>query len=393
MALNLIADRVVCGKLYPAMAKHQAEPYTMSWREFGRYWPYTEPLRLQEYLNYHSIDYHCWTINQDFPSNSWYVVSLGFFNFDIDYFAMLPDAVLHRIHMGTCSVLFYYHEGDNPFRIKLRLDQLCTDHGVSINCYKFISGNTAAEQLPNFIWFPDFEFWYYQRNIGHAPTPVTVESRPFDFTCLNRLHKWWRATVVADLQQHRMLENSVWSYCEAAYGADDDCPIEIDSIPGLRKARQQFLQHAPYFCDDLDNDQRNNHSLITADHFTQSYCNIVIESQFDVDQSHAAFLSEKTFKPIKHAQLFFVAGGQHSLSALRKLGYSTFDDILDTSYDEIENSTQRWIALRNSIMQAQPNLYNLYKQAINDIKHNQQLFVSNKQHRLNTLIEKINEPC
>ena len=43
-------------------------------------------------------------------------------------------------------------------------------------------------------------------------------------------------------------------------------------------------------------------------YYANAYCNIVMETHFDADGSTGTFLTEKTYKPIKHGQLFFVAG-------------------------------------------------------------------------------------
>ena len=162
-------------------------------------------------------------------------------------------------------------------------------------------------------------------------------------------------------------------------------------ISRLRYDRKRFLDQAPYFSDELIDSERNNHSVLEPKYFSNAYCNIVLESQFDVDQSGGAFVTEKTFKPIKHGQLFFVAGGAGSLKALRDLGYKTFDHVLDNTYDTITNHTQRWERLRESIQAAQARLPQLFEAARADIEHNQQLFVANKSKRLNSLIEKIHE--
>ena len=84
MHLHLIADRVVKGRIYPALARHQAEPYTQGWREFQQHWPYTTPLRLQEYCDYHGVTLNIYSIEDKFPTNTFYPVGLGFFNFSID---------------------------------------------------------------------------------------------------------------------------------------------------------------------------------------------------------------------------------------------------------------------------------------------------------------------
>lgn len=394
LEFNFLADRVTRGKIYPALAQHQAEPYTQAWREFGNHYPYTTPLRLQEYLNQHQATINLYKIDQQFPADTFYPVCLGFFDFEIDYFALINLSVTDLIRQGKLRVLFYYHEGDNPSRIKARLDKLISQHSLPKNCYIFISSNTKADQLKNFVSFQDFELWYYQRNLTSVACEIHTLPRSRDFVCLSRLHKWWRATVLADLHRNEILDNSYWSYCEAPTDQNftQDNPIEIDQISRLRWDLQKFIASAPYFSDDLDQTTRNDHSQTMSMYHNDAYCHIVLESQFDVDQSGGAFITEKTFKPIKHGQLFFVAGGPGSLQTLRELGYRTFDSVLDNAYDLEHNATDRWIMLRESIKKAKSQgLHNLYMQCLDDLQHNQQLFLSNKLDRLNILHRKIHE--
>jgi hypothetical protein len=207
---------------------------------------------------------------------------------------------------------------------------------------------------------------------------------------LNRLHKSWRALAMADLQHNGILNNSYWSYCETGEFVDSECAIEIDNISGLRTRTAKFLQSAPYISDELDFDRRNDHSTLVPKYHINSYCNIVMETHFDIEHS-GTFLTEKTFKPIKHGQMFFIAGPAGSLQVLRDLGYRVFDSVLDNSYDLEPNATQRWMALTRSIFFAQPDLPQLFELCRADIEHNQQLFQSSKADRLNTLIKEINE--
>ena len=147
----------------------------------------------------------------------------------------------------------------------------------------------------------------------------------------------------------------------------------------------------PKFADDLSDQQRNDHSGLVADFYQQSYCNIVLETHFDVDQSGGCFLTEKTFKAIKHGQIFFIAGAAGSLAQLRRLGYRTFDHVLDNTYDTVADATQRWQALRHSIQKAmQQGMHEIYLRCLDDVHHNQQLFCSSKTSRLNTLWQRLN---
>ena len=391
MNLNLIADQVIKGKIYPALAQHQAQPYTQAWREFGQHWPNTIPLRLQEYCDHHGVEIQLYNINDALPPRTYYPVGLGFFDFGIDYFVLMSPAVRKKLHRNQLRVLFYYHEGDNPARIKDRLDELAQDHLLPPDCYVFVSANTAARDVPGFVYFTDFELWYYQRNRASPPLKIHHEARERDFTVLNRLHKSWRALAMADLKNLDLLDNSYWSYCETGVFDDAECPIEIDDIAGLRTATEELLRTAPYISDELDHDQRNDHSTIVPKYHVNSYCNIVMETHFDADQSGGAFLTEKTFKPIKHGQMFFIAGPAGSLQVLRDLGYRVFDSVLNNSYDLETDHTQRWMALTRSIYFAQSELPDLFEQCRDDIEHNQQLFQAVKTERLNTLIKEINE--
>ena len=391
MSLNLVADKIVKGNIYPALARHEAYPYTQGWREFGQHWPHTIPLRLQEYCGHHGVKLNITAVDSEWPADAFYPVGLAFFDFGIDYFELLPERIRTGLFSGNVRVLFYYHEGDNPWHIKTRLDELCAKHDLCNNCYRFISANTTSRDVPGFVYFTDFELWYYQRNQASPPLEIHHEPRERDFTVLNRLHKSWRAMAMADLKSLDLLDNAYWSYCESGVFDDAECPIEIDAIAGLRTATEEFLREAPYISDELDHDQRNDHSTLVPKYHVNSYCNIVMETHFDADQSGGAFLTEKTFKPIKHGQLFFIAGPAGSLQVLRDLGYRVFDHILDNSYDSETDHTQRWMALTRSIYFAQSELPALFAQARADIEHNQQLFQAVKTERLNTLIKEINE--
>ena len=160
----------------------------------------------------------------------------------------------------------------------------------------------------------------------------------------------------------------------------------------VRTKREQFLAGTPYLIDEMNFDQRNDHSVLVPEYHVNSYCNIILESQFDVDQSNGCFITEKTFKPIKHGQMFFIAGGAGSLQVLRDMGYRTFDSILDNRYDLETDNTLRWTKLSEAIAKAHSQgLASLFERCRSDIEYNQHLFMQIKTPRLNTLIEQINE--
>lgn len=112
--------------------------------------------------------------------------------------------------------------------------------------------------------------------------------------------------------------------------------------------------------------------------YLDSYLGIVTDTYFN----NGVFLSEKIFNAINYQQLFFYIGPQGSLKYLRDCGYHTFDDIIDTSYDNIKEHGARLVAARKSLLDflTQPieEIEVAYKKNLNSIKHNKQLLEQQK---------------
>jgi hypothetical protein len=78
-----------------------------------------------------------------------------------------------------------------------------------------------------------------------------------------------------------------------------------------------------------------------------SWFSIVSETQYE-DKQRTVFLSEKVFKPIACQHPFVILGNKGSLKELKKLGYKTFHDLIDESYDNM-NSDDRFHAIKDII--------------------------------------------
>jgi hypothetical protein len=116
----------------------------------------------------------------------------------------------------------------------------------------------------------------------------------------------------------------------------------------------------------------------------------VLETHFDADGSGGAFLTEKTFKCLKHGHPFVLFAPAGSLQALRNMGYRTFDSVIDNTYDTIAVNTERYLAVIACIRKlALVNPNDLYNSCRADMLHNQQVFLASKWSRLNTLYERL----
>jgi len=390
---DFIFDRRNDSRPYPNLAPMQDNPHE-SYSGLGDTYPFITPCRLLLYAQDHGYPMGIHYTDQPWPAGAFYPVGIGWFDFSLDYFALMSAEIHSYLKIRHLRVLFYYHEGDNPAHEKQRLDQLCARHCLPTDCYVFVSGNSACKSLDNFVYFADHELFYWRNAVrwnDHSMPGCNYHTRIRSrrFTALNRIHKWWRATIMADLVTHRPLldQNSYWSYNMVDIGDQyQDNPIELERFQGLSDSMQMFLKNAPYICDELNSKQHNQHWTLVADHYDNSYVHLVFETFFDADCSGGAFISEKIFKPIRHAQPFVVFGTAGSLQVLRDLGYRTFDHVINNSYDTVQNNTERYQCVRAELERLNClNLHDLYLQCRDDIIHNQELFLSSKHSRLEQL--------
>jgi hypothetical protein len=380
-------DQHIQGRPYPNLAQHQAAPYTPEWRQFSSHWPWVEPAMLPDYLYQAGIN--------TTSGPRCYVVAVGWFDFNIKWFDLIPEVRLNDMRLGKLKLMFYYSEGDNPERIRNYLLAQCLEARVSESQLILVSANSAADLLPNSAWFPDDELLYAKRNQHIESVSYHELPRSKLFTALVRTHKFWRATTMANLWRGGWHQHAYFSYNTrlAVEESPSDNPIEIHKFDGLNVSMFDFLRHQ-FKADSQTSDQHNDHHLIVPEHYSNSYLNVVLETHMDADQSNGVFLTEKTFKPIKHAQPFVIFGAAHSLARLRDLGYRTFDHVIDNRYDSIENTTDRWLCLITMLHSmfggGAAHMHQLYCACRADILHNQQHFLSSRRDRLNNLLRKIN---
>jgi len=86
--------------------------------------------------------------------------------------------------------------------------------------------------------------------------------------------------------------------------------------------------------------------------------------------------------------MFIVAGHAGSLALLHSLGYQTFSDVIDESYDTIEHNGDRLIAVTQEIVKflSRPlqDIQQDYTQMLDVITHNKKLLYSQS---LNTRLQ------
>lgn len=240
---------------------------------------------------------------------------------------------------------------------------------------------------------PDTKFKYQRISMFdlvsnfHWNRRIENQQRDYNSDCyIQRHHKFYWASskdwytrryILAGLLDNNLLENNLINY-KCAY----------TDIPGSwiqHRVEPTWRSHIDQDCQRISNqlplpalDNTVEFTQTDVNFYLNSYLGIVTDTFFD----NGVFLSEKVFNAINYQQLFFYIGYHGSLRYLRNQGYQTFDDIIDTSYDEIQEPGARLVAARQSLInflsQSEKTIRLAYEKSIPAVKHNKHLLQQQK---------------
>jgi hypothetical protein len=180
------------------------------------------------------------------------------------------------------------------------------------------------------------------------------------FLNLNRLPHSWRLNVIKLLKRKKLLDNSYWSCL------------------GIQKPKTLGVPYDYVDCWKPNYDIPGNNKNLSYYHYN-TYFSLVNESEVDRD---ILFLTEKILKPIYYGQPFIVIANPHFLKYLKELGYETYSEIFDESYDEILDLNKRIDKVVSEIDRlsklSKKQLDDLFSTVIEKVKYNQHNFITNK---------------
>lgn len=114
-------------------------------------------------------------------------------------------------------------------------------------------------------------------------------------------------------------------------------------------------------------------NLIPVDAYNKCAYSIVAETEFE--NTHI-MLTEKVIKPIIAKRLFVVFSGQGYLEAMHRLGFQTFGNIIDESYDREPDNWKRWAMAAEQIAAlCHRDQTIVLKQASSIVEHNYRHFM------------------
>ena len=136
-----------------------------------------------------------------------------------------------------------------------------------------------------------------------------------------------------------LIDHNLVDDCQTSVGfVDQDTHYKNHKFTNLQWQPLHHLEQ--YFQNNLSS------STSSADFTVEDYCatdiEVVLETLFDDERLH---LTEKSLRPIACGHPFILAAPHGSLQYLRNYGFCTFGDVIDESYDLIENPLDRLKAI------------------------------------------------
>jgi hypothetical protein len=190
--------------------------------------------------------------------------------------------------------------------------------------------------VPVYAWSHGFiaRDWYRYAEVDplltHRPDPIQ------DFNIYARA---WTGTREYRLKLLAMVTD-IAHHCRVTFSS---CDTDIH-YQGYQFVNKRFDINHTELVDFYGDSEITSNSSATynVQHYQQCAVDVVTETLFDDDRLH---LTEKILRPIACGKPFILVGTWGSLAYLREYGFQTFGNLIDESYDTVQDPVQRLQAI------------------------------------------------
>lgn len=338
----------------------------------------------------------------EFKSNETYFYAISHPNMDLN--KILDDTLpindivinLSKKHNNIYFIYSYEHEGDSgdiSGKIISRANSLGIDLSkiIIINnnsiIYRYFENSDIKVHKSNFL---QYSFSNVLRNVDSEF--ITNKAGKF-FMCRNRGPKDHRISLIIKLFTNKLIDNFNYSFIPETHNIKHNL-FSIIKYFDLKffKENQELINYVGSnikideyelekgWINPLNGDFKSNQPPIFRipelnSSFENSYVNVVTESIFE-ESRESIHITEKSFRPFFYYQFpIFVASPGHVMTMKEEFGFDMFDDIIDHSYDYIDNDKDRLDAVVKELKNINQNK-DLFKQYYSQ---NKKKFIRNRE--------------
>lgn len=239
--------------------------------------------------------------------------------------------------------------------------------------------NGMNPQFVSPVKFEPISFWL-GRNIDNA-FDIGERKLDYKFLSLYRGFKPIRERFHNFLQDEGILENTLFSYNSEYEEADHWTNDYMVSLDDKSVTAPMLMKPGPYFLN--------------------TFCSIVYEALW---HEKVVFPTEKLNKCLMVGHPFIIVSTPRYLANIKKIGFKTFSDWWDESYDDITDNELRFNKLKEVVIEVNTwsieKCNEVYKEMIPTLLHNQELLkklsnfqIANTYNILDIEVDKYNPPA
>ena len=199
-----------------------------------------------------------------------------------------------------------------------------------------------------------FDYKENQYAANQSSRIFETKNKPYKFLFLNGRNRSHRKYLLERFRLNGLLDQALWTNLENRIGNRHQItlqhqgqdlmltPTEIKTLPAQYEVdRYQPHMHqtadSGYVKFDLFNNEWGE-IYLNASAYIDTYFSVVTETVYDYPYS---FRTEKIWKPIAMGHPWIAVANSGYYRDMRKLGFKTFDHLIDERFDQIENSQTR----------------------------------------------------
>ena len=197
------------------------------------------------------------------------------------------------------------------------------------------------------------------------------ETRSKHFMCMNRnSERLHRTYLVSELVENGLLDKGYISLLQSDT-VDEMCSRD-------KKLKRNIGDRYPFTIDyDDKHFIANMHNFFnTKESWLDSYFSVVNETTNS--KSHI-FITEKSVRPMIYYHPFIIYGNPHTLKELQELGFKTFPEFFDESYDDEPHPTKRMNMIVENVKRlcdmSKDDIHKLYQSVKPKLLHNRKRLV------------------
>jgi hypothetical protein len=298
-----------------------------------------------------------------------------------------------------------YTEAMDLSQVDQLINSLIDTCNISRSNIAFVNGgeynSTHVISYPTFYSLKDFRLLKYEKD-----TVIPWKNRDKLLLSLSRRPTWFRVALTEELIKRNLIEHSIVS-CGSDTESDSDGWLDLFVTPELQ-------QHFPLLVDGFLT--RQSESFSNEISFSRAFVNVVSETShdtmpgwapalssfFDANPTkpapsglhhwHRLFVTEKTIKAVAMRQIPIFNTVRYHVKLLRTMGLDLFDDVIDHSYDDIEDPMERIQAVAAQVEQLYnrgheyfktiPNIQERLEHNVNCINHQRKIRLQDAEHKI-----------